>query len=64
MKAIDVEVRAGLYTGEIELRGDDLAGIAVLAQRVSALANPDEVPVSRTVTDLVVGSGIRFEDRG
>jgi len=65
VKALGIEVRAGLHTGEIEMRGDDVAGIAVhLAQRISALASPGEVLVSRTVTDLVVGSGIRFEDRG
>ena len=65
VKALEIEVRAGLHTGEIELRGDDVAGIAVhLAQRVSALAAPGEVLVSRTVADLVVGSGIEFDDRG
>jgi class 3 adenylate cyclase len=65
VKGLEVEVRTGLHTGEIELRGDDVAGIAVhIAQRVSALAQPAEVLVSRTVTDLVAGSGIRFEDRG
>jgi class 3 adenylate cyclase len=65
VQALNINVRAGLHTGEIELRGDDVAGIAVhLAQRVSALAHPGEVLVSRTVTDLVAGSGIRFEDRG
>jgi len=65
VRSLGVEVRAGLHTGEIELRGTDVAGIAVhLAQRVSALANPAEVLVSRTVTDLVGGSGIEFEDRG
>jgi class 3 adenylate cyclase len=65
VKGLHVDVRVGLHTGEIELRGDDVAGIAVhLAQRVSALARPSEVLVSRTVTDLVAGSGIEFEDRG
>jgi class 3 adenylate cyclase/alpha-beta hydrolase superfamily lysophospholipase len=65
VKALELEVRAGLHTGEIELRGDDVAGIAVhLAQRVSALAEPGEVLVSRTVTDLVVGSGLQFTGRG
>jgi class 3 adenylate cyclase len=65
VQALEIEVRTGLHTGEIELRGDDVAGIAVhLAQRVSALAQPSEVLVSRTVTDLVAGSGIEFEDRG
>jgi class 3 adenylate cyclase len=65
VKALEMEVRTGLHVGEIELRGNDVAGIAVhLAQRVSALAAPGEVLVSRTVTDLVVGSGIQFADRG
>ena len=65
VKALQIEVRAGLHTGEVEVRGDDVAGIAVhLAQRVSSLARPGEVLVSRTVTDLVVGSGVRFDDRG
>jgi class 3 adenylate cyclase len=65
LKALDIEVRAGLHPGEVELRGDDVAGIAVhLAQRVSALADPGKVFVSRTVTDLVAGSGIQFEDQG
>jgi class 3 adenylate cyclase len=60
-----MEVRAGLHTGEVEVRGDDVSGIAVnLAQRVSSLAGPSEVLVSRTVVDLVVGSGIAFDDRG
>jgi class 3 adenylate cyclase len=64
-KALEIDVRAGLHTGEIEMRGDDVAGIAVhLAQRVSALAHPGEVLVSRTVTDLVAGSGLQFDDRG
>jgi class 3 adenylate cyclase len=65
VRAIGIRVRVGLHTGEIELRGDDVAGIAVhIAQRVQALALPDEVLVSRTVTDLVGGSGIAFADRG
>jgi class 3 adenylate cyclase len=60
-----VEVRAGLHTGEIVRRGDDISGIAVhLAQRVSSEAGGGEVLVSRTVVDLVTGSGLRFEDRG
>jgi class 3 adenylate cyclase len=59
------EVRAGLHTGEVEVRGDDVGGIAVhLAQRVSSRAGAGEVLVSRTVVDLVAGSGIAFEDRG
>jgi class 3 adenylate cyclase len=63
--AIGIRVRIGLHTGEIELHGDDIGGIAVhIAQRVQALAQPDEVLVSRTVADLVGGSGIGFADRG
>lgn len=65
LRALDIEVRSGIHTGEIELRGDDVAGVAVhIGQRVSALAGGGEVLVSRTVTDLVAGSGLAFEDRG
>ncbi len=60
-----IEVRTGLHTGEVEMRGEDVSGIAVhIAQRVSGLAGPGEVLVSRTVVDLVAGSGIEFDDRG
>jgi class 3 adenylate cyclase len=60
-----LEVRAGLHTGECELRGDDLAGIAVhIGSRVASLADPGEVLVTSTVRDLVAGSGIQFADRG
>src|SRR5580704_8332162 len=60
-----VPIRAGLHTGEVERRRDDLGGIAVhIAARVAALANEGEVLVSRTVRDLVVGSDLDFEDRG
>jgi pimeloyl-ACP methyl ester carboxylesterase len=60
-----VVVRAGLHTGECEFIGEDIGGIAVhIAARVSAQAGPGEVLVSRTVKDLVVGSGIEFSDRG
>jgi class 3 adenylate cyclase len=60
-----VRLRAGLHTGECEVMGDDIGGIAVhIASRVSGLAGPGEVLVSRTVKDLVVGSGIGFADRG
>ena len=63
--SLGVDVRAGLHTGEVELRGDDVAGVAVhIGARVSALAGPGEVLVSSTVKDLVAGSGIVFEDRG
>jgi class 3 adenylate cyclase len=65
VRSLGVEVRAGLHTGEIELRGDDVAGMAVnIGARVSALAGAGEVLVSSTVKDLVAGSGIEFEDRG
>jgi class 3 adenylate cyclase len=60
-----LRVRAGVHTGECEVMGDDIGGIAVhIASRVSALAAPDEVLVSRTVKDLVAGSGIDFDVRG
>jgi class 3 adenylate cyclase len=62
---LGIAVRAGLHTGEIELRDNDVTGLAVhIAARVVANAAPDEVLVSRTVKDLVVGSGIEFTDRG
>ncbi|HLX87573.1 MAG TPA: adenylate/guanylate cyclase domain-containing protein [Acidimicrobiales bacterium] len=65
MPPLEIEVRAGLHTGEVELVGDDVAGIAVhIGQRVSAHARPGEVLVSRTVKDLVAGSEIRFVDHG
>ena len=64
-RAIGLELRMGLHTGECEVRGDDLGGLAVhIAARVSSLASPSEVLVSGTVKDLVVGSGIEFDDRG
>jgi class 3 adenylate cyclase len=62
---VGFSIRAGLHTGEIEQRDDDIAGIAVhLAQRVQGMAQPGEILASRTVVDLVVGSGLQFEDRG
>jgi pimeloyl-ACP methyl ester carboxylesterase len=65
MGRLGVELRAGLHTGEIEPDGDDVAGIAVaIGARVGALAGPGEVLVSSTVKDLVIGSGLSFEDRG
>ncbi len=64
-KNLGVEIRAGLHAGEIELRGDDIGGLAVhIASRVNALAGPSEVLATGTVRDLVVGSGIVFDDRG
>ena len=60
-----LELRAGLHAGEVELRGDDIGGLAVhIASRVSAMAAAGEVLVTGTVRDLVVGSGIVFDDRG
>jgi class 3 adenylate cyclase len=65
VRAIGIEVRCGVHTGECELAGDKLAGIAVhIGARVAALAQPGEVLVSTTVRDLVAGSGLQFEERG
>ena len=62
---LELEVRAGVHTGECEVAGPKIAGIAVVTgARISALAAPGEVLVSRTVRDLVAGSGIEFADRG
>jgi class 3 adenylate cyclase len=65
VQALGVEVRAGLHTGECEVRGDDIGGIAVhIGARVSALAGANDVLVSSTLRDLVIGSGLEFEERG
>ena len=65
LRTLGVEVRVGLHTGEIELRGADIGGIAVhIGARIAGVANAGEVLVSRTVTDLVAGSGIEFADHG
>ncbi len=62
---LGVQIRAGCHTGEVELDGDDIRGVAVhIGARVAALAEPSEVLVSSTVKDLVAGSGLRFEDAG
>jgi class 3 adenylate cyclase len=62
---LGISVRAGVHTGEIELRGDDVGGIAVhIGQRVSAAADANQILVSRTVVDLVVGSTIAFDEAG
>jgi class 3 adenylate cyclase len=64
-QSLGVKIRAGIHTGEVEQRGEDVAGIAVhIASRVEALANPDEVVTTGTVADLVVGSGLHFRDAG
>ena len=65
VRAIGMELRAGLHTGEAEVRGDRLAGVAVhLASRITDIAQAGEILVSSTIRDIVVGSGIRFNDRG
>jgi class 3 adenylate cyclase len=65
LRRMGMEIRGGVHTGEIERRGEDVHGIGVhIAARVQALAQPGEVLVSRTVKDLVAGSGIGFTDRG
>ena len=65
LTGLGVEIRAGLHTGELEMMNGDVGGLAVhIGARVSASAGPAEVLVSSTVKDLVVGSGIEFEDRG
>jgi class 3 adenylate cyclase len=65
VQALGIEVRAGLHTGECEVRGDDIGGIGVhIGARVSALAGPNDVLVSSTLRDLVIGSGLEFVDRG
>jgi len=65
VRRLDLEVRVGLHTGECDILGEKLSGIAVhTGARVAALAGSGEVLVSGTVKDLVAGSGIAFEDRG
>ncbi len=65
LRQLGLPVRIGVHTGEVELVSDDVRGIAVhIASRVANLGNANDVLVSRTVKDLVAGSGITFEDRG
>lgn len=65
VRPLGIQVRSGLHTGEIEITENEVQGIAVhIASRVAALAEPGEVLVSRTVRDLVAGSGLRFDERG
>jgi class 3 adenylate cyclase/pimeloyl-ACP methyl ester carboxylesterase len=62
---VDIPIRAGIHTGECEMIGDDVGGLAVhIGARVGSLADPGEILVSSTVADLVVGSGLRFSERG
>jgi class 3 adenylate cyclase len=64
-KGIGLELRAGVHTGEVEVRGDDLGGLAVnITKRICDLAKPGQVLVSDTVRTLLVGSGVEFQDRG
>jgi class 3 adenylate cyclase len=65
LRSLGLEVRVGVHTGEVELRDDDISGIAVhMAARVAAAAEAGEVLVSRIVVDLVAGSGLSFAARG
>jgi class 3 adenylate cyclase len=65
VRALDLEVRGGVHTGEIEVKGDDIGGIAVhIAARVAGLAESNQILVSSTVRDLVAGSNLHFADRG
>jgi class 3 adenylate cyclase len=64
-KRLRIEVRAGLNTGECGVRGDDIGGMAVhIGARVSALAGPNDVLVSSTLRDSVIGSELEFDERG
>ena len=65
VQSLGLRVRAGVHSGELEVLGHHLGGLAVhIGARITALAGPDEVLVSQTVRDAVIGSGIAFEDRG
>ena len=65
VQALGIQVRAGLHAGECEVRGDDIGGLAVhIGARVSALAGANDVRVSSTLRDLVIGSGLEFDDSG
>jgi class 3 adenylate cyclase len=65
LRAIGLDIRVGLHTGEVERRGDDIGGIGVhIGARIGALAGSGEILTSSTVKDLVTGSGIEFADRG
>ena len=65
VRDLGIQIRAGLHTGEVELDGPDVRGIAVhIGARVASLAGPSEVLVTSTVKDLVAGAALEFEDRG
>jgi class 3 adenylate cyclase len=64
-KDIGLDLRAGVHTGEVEVRGDDIAGLAVtIAKRVCDLAGPGQVLVSETVRSMMLGAGVEFRDHG
>ena len=64
-RGLGLDIRAGVHTGEVERRGDDIAGLGVhIANRVASMGGPGDVLVSSTVRDLTVGSGLEFEDAG
>jgi class 3 adenylate cyclase len=65
LRPLDLEIRAGVHTGEVETVEDKVTGLAVaVGARIGALAQPSEILVSQTVRDLVAGSRLEFEDRG
>ena len=65
LEPLGLQVRAGLHTGEVELTGDEIQGLAIhIGARIAAAARAGDVLVSRTVKDLVVGSGLTFIDAG
>jgi class 3 adenylate cyclase len=65
LPSLGVRIRAGVHTGEVEIRGSDLGGLAVhIAARIAETARESEVLVSSTVNELLAGSGVQFEDRG
>jgi class 3 adenylate cyclase len=65
LERLGLPIRAGVHTGEVEILGDDIGGIAVhIAARISALAGSGRIFTSSTVRDLVAGSGLEFDDRG
>jgi class 3 adenylate cyclase len=65
IRGLGLEVRAGVHSGEVELRGDGVDGIAVhIAERIASIAGAGEVLISRTVADLITGSAVKLTDRG